>query len=87
MILWVIEKVSSNTMSFLAKNIKERYQYILVDEISRYKMDLKKQSPIFLLSDFLGKKPNLFIVGDDDPKYFLDFQGAQYEIALWNFKR
>ncbi|MBK9270999.1 MAG: ATP-dependent helicase [Saprospiraceae bacterium] len=70
MILWVIEKFSSNPD--LLADYQEKYQYILVDE---YQDTNGSQMEIVRLLASYWDSPNVFVVGDDDQAIFR-FQGA-----------
>lgn len=74
MLLWVIEKLDTNEELLLT--LKERFQYILVDEFqdtngAQFRI-LK-----YLIAD-ADNNPNVFCVGDEDQCIF-EFQGARIE--------
>ncbi len=73
MILWVLDKFSSNQDLLL--KYQERYEYFLVDEYQD--TNGSQNSLIYLLANYWDQ-PNLFVVGDDDQSIFR-FQGANMD--------
>jgi DNA helicase-2/ATP-dependent DNA helicase PcrA len=76
MILFVIEKLKTD--SELRAILQERYQYILVDE---YQDTNGAQNTVLKLLGSFDRKPNIFVVGDDDQSIYR-FQGAALENVL-----
>ncbi len=76
MINFVIKKLRTDP-DFLA-DIQEQYLYTLVDE---YQDTNGSQNELIMTINSFDKKPNLFVVGDDDQSIF-SFQGANIRNIL-----
>lgn len=77
MILFVLQKLQEDEQ--LLATLRERYLYILVDE---YQDTNGAQNAIVSLLGSFDRKPNLFVVGDDDQAIYR-FQGASLENILY----
>lgn len=73
MLSWVVKAFQEN--EFLLRSYQERYMYILVDEFQD--TNGIQNAVLNLLTDY-WKKPNVFVVGDDDQSIF-EFQGARVQ--------
>ncbi|MBD3280951.1 AAA family ATPase [Candidatus Dojkabacteria bacterium] len=73
MILLVVERLEEDAE--LLADLQEKYLYILVDE---FQDTNGSQSKLLELVGSYDKKPNIFVVGDDDQSIFR-FQGANIE--------
>ena len=74
MILWVIEAIEKNPR--LAHDLRDRYEYILVDEFQDTNGAQMKLLRLLAGRGKDGKGPNVMAVGDDDQAIY-KFQGAE----------
>lgn len=73
MINWVIKALEEH--EFLLADLKEKYQFILVDEFQDTSGTQNRLVELLCLNE---EQPNIFVVGDDDQSIYR-FQGANVE--------
>lgn len=79
MILYVIAALREE--DWLLASLQERYQYVLVDEFQDTNGAQQRVIELLTTDPTPEKKPNLFVVGDDDQAIYR-FQGASIKTLL-----